>query len=74
MLVYYEYESYRATDLKDSGLTFTKITEQEYIKFISDKTKEQLESEIKDLQEYLNNYTIEVNRKIEKLNAEIGLL
>jgi len=73
-LVYDEYESYRVEDLKDSGLKFCGITEQEYIKFISDKTKTQLELEIKDLQEYLDNYIIEINKRIEKLNAEILLL
>jgi hypothetical protein len=73
-LIYDENESYRVEDLKDSGLTFCKITEQEYIKFISNQTKAQLEEEIKCQQEYLDNYTIEINQKIEKLNAEISLL
>jgi len=63
-LVYSVYESYRVVDLKDSGLKFCKITEQEYIKFISNLTKIHLELEIKDLQEYLNNYTIEINKKL----------
>ena len=73
-LVYSDYESYRVLDLKDSGLKFCGITEQEYIKFISNQSKIQLELEIKDLQEYLNNYTVEINKKIEKLNSEILLL
>jgi len=73
-LVYSVYESYRVVDLKDSGLKFCKITEQEYIKFISDQTKIQLESEIKSQQEYLDNYTIEINKRIEELNREILLL
>ena len=74
LLVYDEYESYMVADLKDSGLTWCKITEQEYIKFISYQTKTQLESEIKSQQEYLDNYTIEINKRIENLNAEILLL
>ena len=74
LLIYDEYESYRVADLKDSGLKFYKITEQEYIKFISKETKKQLEEEIEDLQEYLSNYTIEINKKIEDLNREILLL
>lgn len=73
-LVYSVYESYRVVDLKDSGLKFCKITEQEYIKFISNQTKKQLEEEIEDQKKYLSNYTIEINKKIEDLNREILLL